>query len=123
MTFSWGAQAGAVNYVLSISDVFGNTAVLETNGTSLVKYIEILPGGGNYEWSVTAFNANGDEICTTASASFSKPQGEPTDKPTDEPEPEPEATDAPYCDPYNCTSSCVDPGWYETNCSTTPMPG
>jgi hypothetical protein len=115
VTFSWESQPAAQNYVVTITDVFGNSARLETTGTSVEKYVEILPNGGDYEWFVTAFNADGKEICSTGSNSFSKPQGDPTAKPTKEPE----APDAPVCTEYNyiCQDPCVDPYYSSTNCN------
>lgn len=115
ITFEWETQFGAQKYVITITDAYGNSAILETTDTSVEKYIEILPNGGTYDWSVTSYGEDGSEICTTASASFIKPQGEPTPKPTKEPEPE--APDAPYCNPYDCQSSCVDQYWYSMYCA------
>ena len=103
--FEWESQPGAQNYVVTFTDKNGNRAVLETTETSLEKYIEILPTGGEYSWAVTSYGEDGSEICTTDPASFSKPQGEPTAKPTQEREKEvPEATATkPPCDPfYGC---------------------
>jgi len=101
--FEWESQPGAQKYIVTFTDRFGNTAILETTETSLEKYIEILPNGGEYSWVVTSYGEDGNEICTTESASFSKPQGEPTPKPTKErEEPEPAAT----CDPNDPYGGC-----------------
>lgn len=91
VTFEWETQIGAQNYVITFTDKFGNTAILETSDTSISKYIEILPNGGEYSWHVTSYGADGNVICSTESASFSKPQGDPLPKPpkVDEPDPEP----------------------------------
>ncbi|HET7144718.1 MAG TPA: FecR family protein, partial [Anaerolineales bacterium] len=111
VTFEWTSQDGADYYVVSISDSQGGTETLDTTETSMTKYIEIFPDGGSYEWSVTAYKENGEEICTTKSASFSKPEGDPTPEPepTKEKEPEPEPTEPPYCDPCMEGSTCFDP--------------
>ncbi len=112
IVFEWNTQTGAQKYVVTISDIYGNTATLESTETALEKYIEILPNGGDYEWSVTAYNSEGKEICTTASVTFSKEQGEPTAKPTKEPEatePPAAATQPPYCNPCDYFGSCYDP--------------
>jgi hypothetical protein len=103
--FEWESQPGAQKYTVTFTDKYGNKAVLETTETSVEKYIEILPNGGDYSWAVTSYAEDGSEICTTESASFSKPQGEPTAKPTKEPEPE---TEVPACDPMDCQVSCPD---------------
>ncbi|HET7142697.1 MAG TPA: FecR family protein [Anaerolineales bacterium] len=116
VTFEWTTQDGAGYYVVSISDSQGDTETLDTNETSMTKYIEIFPDGGSYEWSVTAYKENGEEICTTKSASFSKPEGDPTPEPWPTKEKEPEPTEPPMCDPYDCKSSCVDPSYYEMYC-------
>lgn len=111
VTFEWTSQDGAGYYVVSISDAQGGTETLDTTETSMTKYIEIFPDGGSYEWSVTAYKENGEEICTTKPASFSKPEGDPTPEPepTKVKEPEPEPTEPPYCDPCNMEGSCYNP--------------
>lgn len=114
VAFAWEDQPGAQSYTITFRDPNGVRITINTTSNSASFYIEALPAGGTYEWSVTAFGADGNAICTTESSSFSKPQGEPTpkppkepDKPLDEPGP-PEET----CDPYDCESECVDLGYY-----------
>ncbi len=102
VTFEWESQTGAQKYLVTFTDTNGNHAVIETTETSMEKYIEILPAGGEFSWIVTSFGADGSEICTTESASFSKPQSEPTPRPTQEKEPK-ETEPAATCDPfYGC---------------------
>jgi hypothetical protein len=90
VTFGWESQSGASRYVITFYDPNGTRITLGTTSTSATFYIEVLPAGGLYEWSVTAFGADGNEICTNGGSTFSKPQGEPTPKPTREPDPNPE---------------------------------
>lgn len=110
ITFEWEEQPGAVLYVMTFIDQNGNRALIETNETSTEKFIEVLPAGGEYSWFVTAYGANGSELCSTSTVTFTKPQGDPTPKPTREPEPE-EPTEVPTeeCDPCNEESSCYYP--------------
>ncbi|MBC7876218.1 MAG: FecR domain-containing protein [Anaerolineales bacterium] len=105
IAFEWETQPGAQKYIVTFTDQNGYRGIIETTETSMEKFIEILPNGGDYSWAVTSYGEDGNEICTTESASFSKPASEPTPKPTkvkedkpDEPK-DPEAT-APPCDPY-----------------------
>lgn len=112
VTFAWEEQPGAQMYTITFRDPNGTRITITTSSTSASFYIEVLPAGGTYEWSVTAFGADGGEICTSESSSFSKPQGEPTPKPTKEPDtPLDEPTDE-ACDPYHCESECVDMIYY-----------
>ena len=99
--FEWESQPSTQKYIVTFTDQNGNRAIIETAETSLEKYIEILPNGGEYSWVVTSYGEDGSETCTTDSASFSKPQSEPTPKPTKEKdeEPESEATDVPEATP------------------------
>jgi hypothetical protein len=102
VTFSWEASPGAVRYVVTFSDAEGRTSIIQTTGTSTTNYIEVFAGGTSYSWGVTAYRADGSEICSTAENSFSKPAGDPTPKP-------PKPTDeAPACDYCNAASSCYD---------------
>lgn len=116
VTFEWEEQPGAELYVMTFIDPNGNRATIETTGTSTEKYIEILPAGGQYSWFVTAYGADGREICSTTPITFTKPQGDPTPKPTKEPDPDyqppeptPEPTEEPACNPCDEASSCYDP--------------
>lgn len=118
VSFEWEAQPGAEKYIMTFIDQNGNQAIIETTNTNEQRYIEVLPNGGTYSWFVTSYGADGNEICSTETASFTKPQGDPTARPADEPDPkEPQATEAPAaCDPFSCTSSCVDPDYYGEFC-------
>jgi hypothetical protein len=103
VTFEWGSQAGAQKYLVTFTDQYGNNGIIEIAETSMDKYIEILPNGGEYSWMVTAFDENGNEICSTIPASFSKVASDPTPRPTAEKEPKDPAQPGvvvPTCDPY-----------------------
>ena len=110
ITFEWEAQPGAQYYVMTFMDEFYRRVTIKTTNTSDTRYIEIFPNGGEYSWFVTAFDANGNEICSTGSASFSKPQGDPTPKPTRKPKPTepPACTPEDICNPNNL--QCYDEG-------------
>jgi hypothetical protein len=83
VTFEWTPQDGAEKYIITFVDKNGNKATIGIeDGTSLTQYIEVLPNGGEYEWFITAVGADNNEICSTSSNSFSKPQGDPTAKPS-----------------------------------------
>lgn len=106
VTFEWEPQPGAQSYVMTFLDSFGRRARIETTNTSDTRYIEIFPNGGEYNWFVTAIGSDGKEICSTDSATFTKPQGDPTPAPTKIRDP---ACVFPndVCDPNNL--NCYDP--------------
>jgi hypothetical protein len=114
VTFSWEASTGAVRYVVTFSDAEGRTSIIQTTGTSTTNYIEVFAGGTSYSWGVTAYGADGSEICSTAENSFSKPAGDPPPKP-------PKPTDeAPACGPLGCGNDNEQPDCelnpYDPNC-------
>lgn len=110
VNFEWEAQPGAQQYVVTFIDKNGYRVIIPTTGTNATWYIEIFPAGGEFSWFVTSFGADGSEICSTTSSTFTKPQGEPTPKPVVEQEPEPEPV--PTCDPCNEEAICYDPELY-----------
>jgi hypothetical protein len=115
--FEWEPQPSAIKYVLTITTVNGNTVSFDTTETSIEKYIEIFPGEGNYQWDVTAYGENDEQLCQSESITFSKPDSiyiPPTKE--EEPEPEPvkpptqEPTEEPTCDPYcEGVETCCEP--------------
>jgi hypothetical protein len=109
VTFGWEEQPGAQSYTITFHDPNGTRITITTSSTNADFYIEVLPAGGTYEWSVTAFGADGSAICTTESSSFSKPQGEPTPKPPKEPDTEPPGDPPSTCDPCDEGGDCYDP--------------
>lgn len=98
VSFEWENQPGAQRYIMTFINESGWRAVIETTNTQAPLYIEIFPNGGEYNWSVAAIDASGNEICSTGSASFSKPQGDPTPKPT-KPKPQPVEPQPTACNP------------------------
>lgn len=110
--FSWEPQTNAVKYVLTITTVGGNTVSFDTTETSIEKYIEIFPDEGDYQWDVTAYGENDEQLCKSPTVGFSKPESEYT-APTRTPEPkepeQPQPTQEPSCDPCDEESSCYDP--------------
>lgn len=111
-TFSWSEQPGATSYVVTFINQNGVRVRVGSTTNSTAFYIEILGTGGSYEWFVTAYDENGNELCTSTASTFSKPQGDPTPKPKPEPGEEPVEEPAPYCDPCDSDSSCYDPYYY-----------
>lgn len=110
VTFAWSEQPNAQYYVLTFVNADGSTSRIQTPANSAQFYIEVLPKGGSYDWFVTAYGSDGTEICTSNSATFSKPKADPTEKPTPADKPEktdPAATEEPTqypdceLDPYN----------------------
>lgn len=114
INFTWEEQPGATLYVMTFIDQNGNRAMIETSETSTEKFIEILPAGGEYSWFVTAFSADGSEICSTSLVTFTKPQGDPTPKATKEPDPDfqkptQEPSDVPVTPTVDCEQNPEDP--------------
>lgn len=108
VTFEWEEQPGAQLYIMTFIDQNGNRAIIETTDTSIERFIEVLPAGGQYSWFVTAYGSNGSEICSTSPVTFSKPQGDPTPRPTREPEP-PQPTEEPTEEPVDCELDPYNP--------------
>jgi hypothetical protein len=121
--FNWTEQPGAQTYILTFLNADGSRARVETTSNSASLFIEVLPAGGEYTWFVTALGADGTEICSSASITFSKPKADPTQKPTpeDKPEPpteaptEPSCSEADLCDTEN--EACFDYDYWQTYCS------
>jgi hypothetical protein len=65
---------GATSYRLEIVLPFNQTIVFDTTETSRVQYIEVLAMGGKFQWRVTAFDANGEIICSSDPFKFEKPK-------------------------------------------------
>ncbi|MBI2332141.1 MAG: FecR domain-containing protein [Chloroflexi bacterium] len=109
--FAWSEQPNAQTYVLTFVKEDGTTAKIMTDTNSAEFYIEVLPAGGDYQWFVTAYGADGSELCTSTSSTFSKPKADPTEKAKPEKDPnklEPGATEDPNCSIDPCSSpSCA----------------
>ncbi len=74
--FAWDPKAGASYYVLTIHYPNGSTALFQTTDTSITRYAESMAPGGSYSWDITAFDANGNKLCTTDTFTFSKQETE-----------------------------------------------
>jgi hypothetical protein len=72
VNFAWEPQAGAEKYLLTFISPGGVQTTFETTATSLTRYIESMPGGGQYSWEVTAFKASNEPICSASAFAFSK---------------------------------------------------
>lgn len=122
--FAWSEQSNAQYYELTFINADGSTARIQTQTTNAQFYIEVLPKGGSYQWFVTAYGSDGNAICSSNSATFSKPQADPTEKPkpTKDPNDEeipPDTGGGCPCDPndyyyYSCASD------YPEVCSQYP---
>ncbi len=77
VTFSWETMQGAITYKIEITLPSSQSVFFETNDTSRDQYIEAFSMGGIYQWKVTAFNANGEVICSTEPFTFEKPEYNP----------------------------------------------
>ena len=97
--FEWSAQPGATSYIVTFTYPNGTQATFETTNTNLTRFMESMPKAGTYSWEVTALGSTGGEICTSQSASFSKP----APVPTRHKEEEPQVTTTPDCElnPYD----------------------
>lgn len=81
--FEWNPQEDAVKYIFVI--FFGDGEIVyakETTDTSITRYLESIPKGGQYGWHVTALDANDKEICRSDSWDFTKIKFIPTETPT-----------------------------------------
>ena len=77
VTFSWEAMQGATIYKLEIIFPSMQSVFFETIDRNRDQYIEAFSMGGTYQWKVTAFNANGEVICSAESFTFEKPEYNP----------------------------------------------
>ena len=105
--FEWDAQPGAAKYIVKFTNASGDVVTIATTKTSLELYIEgVVPEEGTSNWSVTALDAAGGEICSADSSAFTKPNSDwkpdsKDDKGGDDPkktEPEPPCS---TCDKIN----------------------
>lgn len=110
VNFEWENQSGAEYYVVTFINQDGYRVTIRTTNTTATWYIELFPAGGEYNWFVTSYGADGSEICSSAPVTFSKPQGPPPPDPPkekdEEEEEEIEEEEQPTCDPCDENSSC-----------------
>lgn len=98
VNFKWGSQEGATSYVLTFKYPDGTIVSFETTETNMPRYLESMPGSGDYQWDVAAYGSDGSQLCKTQPLIFSKPITKP--EKTKDPNKEKEAppTNVP-CDP------------------------
>ena len=74
VTFTWTPLDGANTYQLNLILPSGETVTLETVRTSRDRYLEAYKQSGEYQWSVTALNADRQPICSSETLSITKLQ-------------------------------------------------
>jgi hypothetical protein len=62
--------AGAASYVVSIGPAGWYPTNFPVTGTTLTRYMENFPNSPSYEWSISAVNATGGEICRAGPYKF-----------------------------------------------------
>jgi len=68
--FQWTDFTGAASYIVSIGPTNWYPTNFPVTGTVLTRYMETLTNGPSFEWSITALNAAGQEICKTGPYTF-----------------------------------------------------
>lgn len=74
VTFTWTDQPGRYKYVLTFTKPSGGQVALIAWTNSYTKDMSLLPEGGTYQWSVTAYDARIRPICTSGPFTFTKPE-------------------------------------------------
>jgi hypothetical protein len=97
---------GAVEYQLTFDIPGGFSASFKGDLTSHKRYLASLALGGEYHWSVTAFDASGGKICTAGPWTFSKKAYVPTATPVPTRRPQ----ETPFCGTVCAPpSTCICP--------------
>ena len=68
--FTWTAFAGASSYIISIGPQNWYPTNFPVNGTTLTRFMENFPASPSYEWSITAVDSSGREICKAGPYAF-----------------------------------------------------
>ena len=68
--FTWTPFAGATSYVIAIGPAGWYPTNFPVSGTTLTRYMESFPNGPAYEWSISAVNAAGQELCKAGPYKF-----------------------------------------------------
>lgn len=96
--FEWEPQPGAAKYIIKFTNADGTAISFETTDPNLQGYIEsFLPGKGDISWDVTAINASGAPICTTAPSIFTKPDSNWSPEEKEKKEKEKQPSTCTYC--------------------------
>jgi len=81
-TFRWEPWEKAKYYVLEFTPPdWHRKQTYTVEETSLYRYMNTLPWGGDYTWTVTALNGKGNVICTSQPLKFTKQAFVPTKTP------------------------------------------
>jgi len=76
VTFEWTALEGADVYLLTFTLPPDDEVIFETDGTTRDRYMEAFGMAGEFEWNVSALNADGLELCQSDFFTFTKPLSE-----------------------------------------------
>ena len=68
--FTWTSFAGAASYAISIGPTGWYPTNFPVSGTTLTRYMENFPSSSSYQWSITALNSAGQEICKAGPYAF-----------------------------------------------------
>lgn len=68
--FTWEPFGEAASYVVAIGPSDWYPTNFPVSGTILTRYMETFPASSSYQWSITALNAAGQEICKTETFKF-----------------------------------------------------
>ena len=88
--FSWTEMDDATEYILEITMPSGNIVSFESDKAEIARYMEAFEQGGEYQWSITSMNTDGEEICESVVLAFTKPllpanapqsEGQPPEEP------------------------------------------
>ena len=74
VTFAWTPLNEASTYQLNLILPDGESVTMETDRTSRDRYLEAYRQSGEYQWSVTPLDADGQPICISNTLSFIKLQ-------------------------------------------------
>lgn len=80
INFEWSSFPGAAKYIVTFHYPNNVDGTFETFDSTLKRYAETMPAGGDYSWDVTVIGGDGSPVCKTNSVTFSKLVSQP-DKP------------------------------------------
>lgn len=107
ITFAWEAIPDANLYDLQITMPNGSSMNFKSDDTQIIRYAESTPMGGEYQWQITAYNANEGLICTSDPFRYTKPEYV---KPSRGGGDGPSCSPDPNCELYDpSTCQCISP--------------
>lgn len=68
--FTWTPFEGAASYVIAIGPSDWYPTTFPVTSTTLTRYMEIFPSSPSYQWTITALNSSGQEICKAGPYTF-----------------------------------------------------